>query len=413
MEPFPKLKPLSVALGSDLAVIEVLVHYDRPLCVLLRDMLNRYYLAHFIIGSKDQEHWLLTPISMAVLHRLVDGRIPLIDGLSEAANEMRLLVRGRPREDGFHIDQAYACPPLDGLKRYLPNSNYVFAPDEFQDLQLVELEPIQEYANRTKGEVIYLRLRSKFGLTPWTTPMAKLAQLAVSLQRLLTNLVLSEVSGPALKGRGHGNLAVEKGSEFAITGLLASSLILRLESVASVAPVLIQETDYAYRAAKQLLDLLQEEDPEKLCKQLEQQRPRVTSSFRNYIEILNGIKAGTEIRWASRHGEKSDASWSTDNVQELAIRVAELKIASEDTLTLEGFFVEGSMESRKFTFIEAISDRRIEGRFSDQISQQTVQLCAKGSRTSMYRVSVLEKVSVTSTNTTQYEYQFVEVDPLS
>jgi hypothetical protein len=406
----PRFPHTQIPFLSILIPEEELVYYDKPLCVLFRDRFGRLYLGHYLDHSNEQhEFWYIVPIDRKTLPRLLSGQISLKSVLTEVIEEFRLVGRLSSRsEDEFVFDHFIQWPDVGSLEEYLPNSNFVFFEDEFEEFLSNSLEPIIEYAKKRFAEVIYLRLVGR-GLLPTLFPVGQLAEIGQIVQRLITNLALFNTDPDHFGKRGVGRQSIERASELALTGVVGGSVQLRLESIRE--PELINEMDPVYNGIRIFTELIGTADSSDICDRLSNYPPRIRSNYLAYATSLHKAKAGANIKWGSPRAQQEwESIWTPENVEEIIKEVGKLSIAEDTTFDATGVFVEGSMNTGRFKFFDISNNRSLTGRLAQEVIREVITLSRRDSGAVLYDVVINEVVSTTSANSTSYEYTFLEVE---
>jgi hypothetical protein len=290
---------------------------------------------------------------------------------------------------------------------FLPKPSFNFFKDEFEEYLAEELEPVTSYSRARLAEVIYLRL---FGssITPSLFPLSQLSEIGQSFQRLITNLALFNADPANFGKRGHGLHSVEHASQFALTGVFAGSVQLRIESIQP--HDLLPELNPAYQGIKSFTELSQQQDVQQVCQLLGTYPPRLCSSFLAYITAIQKTNAGISLRWGSPQlSDEWHVRWTPERVSEVASEVSRLTISNESVFEATGFFIEGSMTSGRFTFLDTSTARRFRGVLAPEIEQSVVALSKESKIAVLYDVVVRETISTTPANAASCDYTFLEV----
>lgn len=400
---------LAIPFLHELHVELELVRYDRPLCVLLKDGADRHYLAHFLdVSTENKEIWYIIPVDRDSLPRLLTGQIALSKALAAVPEKFRMLGALANRNDsGFDFEYFQPSPSLDSLKQYLPNDQFCFFEDEFQHFLQEELVPVASYAHSRLAEVIYMRLFGE-GLQPSLFPLSLLADIGKVIQRLITNLSLFSADPGAFGRRGLGLHSVEHGSQFALTGIASGSVQLRLESIRS--PELLGSVDPAYNGAKLFMELSGSNDPVEICNRLRTYPPRIRTTYLAYVAALQKTKAGLRLQWGTPQSQEPlESEWQAGVVGEIVNEVSKLTFSEENTFEATGIFLEGSMTTGRFKFLDVATNRAISGRLADELEKTTITLSLGAQAAVLYNVMVREVVSTTHADTTDYQYTFLDV----
>lgn len=409
------LRPLSRPPVGSLSIDLELVCYDRPLCLLLRSALGHLYIAHYLdVVGPEQESWLISAVSSESVEPLLTGGMGLADALWLGPDESRFLGTVQFSDEGtLEVSRPYVCPEPDALAAYLPNEDFRLFPDEFSGYLSREFAPIAEVSRNRGREVIYLRLLES-GLWPWRLPLARLADVGHSFQRLVTHLALCAVDPGALGRRGTVRMSAELGSQYALTGLGPGSVRLRLEALSpgDDHPILLPEYDYAYRGARAFFSLAGLETGDSVCQELSGLHPRIRGNYLDFLAQLKRGGLGIQMEWASpRESTPANVTWQHDFVSEVADRIGSLQVSTEQEYEITGYFESGSMRNRKFRLVDVSTNRGILGRLEDDVEQDVITLSATG-RAALYTVAVREVVFTTDADTTRYEYTFLDLQPL-
>lgn len=412
MIPFtpPNTPALHIPFLHRLRVELELVRVDMPVCLLARDVAGRLYLLH-VCGTcteREREYWYVVPIDEATVPRLLSGQVSLNTSLTDVPAQHRLIGPLESRAEGiYEFSQFQLCPDLALLANCLPNPSFRFFEDEFAGYMSVELAPVADYAHRRLAEVFYLRL---FGprLLPNLLPLGHLADIGKALQRLLTNLAMFKADAANFGRRGHVVHSVEHFSQFALTGIASGSVQLRLESISPAE--LVEAYDVAHNGATLLSELAAPTRVSDICQVLRNYPPRIRSNFLSYVASLKNAEAGAKLQWGSpRRADKWEGTWSAEFVAETVTEVSKMAVAQEATFEATGFFVEGSMASGRFKFLDASSNRSITGHLGPDVEQDIVTLSRAAPAAVLYSVTIREVVSTTPDGGTKYDYTFLGV----
>lgn len=375
----------------------------------MSDRAGRFFLVHYLdCSDKGDEYWYLAPIDRSMIPRLLTGQISLLLALTSVPEEYRMIACLSSRDDNScRFKDFIQCPDISSFSYYLPKTTFMFYKDEFHEYLTEELESVISYSRKRLAEVIYLRLIGP-SILPNLFPLSQLSDIGKMFQRLITNFAWFRSDPNNFKTRGHGLSSIEHSCQFALTGVFNGSVQLRIESIQPYE--LFPEINPVFQGIQTFAELSELQDVQEMCSVLGQYPPRLSMNYLAYITAIQKSKAGVNLRWGSPRRENEwQMTWTAEKVMDVANEISRLTVSDESNFEATGYFIEGSMPTGKFKFLDTEAGRYITGKLSPDIEQAVITLSKESRVAVLYDVVIRELVRTTSANATSSEYTFIVV----
>lgn len=398
---------MNINIFNQFAIGLQMVYYDRPYCLLLKNITSSCFIAHYLYDdSKENELWYITPINPDILPRLLSGQIPL-DEVLTGNNKGQLVGTLQSRDENNLVFSNFVpVEDFSSIQKFLPEKGFYFFKDEFIHYLEEELQPVNLYAKDRFADVLYLSFHGN-DVLPNYLPVASLSGIGINIQRLITNLSSFLLSPDDFGRRGRRTQEIEVNSRFALTKIAFGSVKLVLEAIKS--PDLIKEYSSIDKGLNDFFNLIHDDSIAKTCDILKKYPPRIRTNYLTFLTSVQKINSNLKIDWGQPGKDDiHSATLSNQKIQDIIFEVGKLIYSEENIIEASGFFIEGSLETEKFKFIDNSTGKIYIGKISDELDKKSITL-SKESKHS-YDVVIKEIIQTTQLDTTNYTYTFIEVN---
>lgn len=380
-----------------LRITELFDFFDGPKLFVCENAAGHYFLGYWIGTDQIGESYLIVPISEDRYLAVRSGIISLRDAISRP--ELGYVLQCRIAFANGATD-AVRLAPSELAPDLLPD------PDEVIKLQTETLPVRMDSSELSRRAVAnqreVLALHFQFPGSREEGPTRLIGKLLVSTQDLLDALGQKILGMATLRGVISSDILLQTETRLArVSGASFAVEILAARQVDLFANSLISD---AIREFLEIVDI--GNDVERLRDRLLEIKPRATSKYGVFLNLLLASESPVRLEWASPERQRN-RSVSLD----LATAAAALKTVEQttkeagETRTVVGRFIGVELPRRFFILEIGEDDDLVRGRISDSAMGAAEHLTLNHP----YRVTIRETIEITASGEEKVRFEIEDI----
>lgn len=385
-------------------MVEVLDFYDIPRLFVCTNAVGTLFVGLWYNETKTGDEWLYTPVSPSRLLQIRQGSWSLRDTFLKAEDGVSFLVK----YDG----QAQYCDVIPASEievENLPPVNDALSiteplPDEFNSLCLVERVSPKLLASQRKKEIIDFAI-SQHGLDGQYAPIATIGRSLNSFQRIIEAIALRLL---AMRNTTKQRKKKAKdASRIMAVGSFAGSFGLRLESAQSadlLGQSLVGDSLERFSTLLAVCD-----DEIALSTELQQLKPRVAASFRDFIGLFVERKTSFNYEWGSADSTRGyEAEFEIQKLTKVSSYVGRVISRISDEYDVIGILIGANLRTATFELHDVENGIK----YSGPIASIGMPSIESAKLNNVYVATLLESVETkVASGRRLTEYQLLELIP--